>query len=140
MVSPIAGRNASRATTAHVGTNAAPTIANDFEPTTDLLQRTRSNSSANGPTGQAQGHGHGHAQSSAFGHIRRSHSGASASNLSTNGNDSDEDGSSIMGRAANIANTAKGLIGALWYGAHGEPGTGTAPGTTSRHRRHQSQG
>ncbi|ORX39362.1 hypothetical protein BD324DRAFT_619390 [Kockovaella imperatae] len=28
------------------------------------------------------------------------------------------DGSSIMGRAANIANTAKDLLGALWYGAN----------------------
>lgn len=30
----------------------------------------------------------------------------------------DGDGSSIMGRAANIANTAKDLLGALWYGAN----------------------
>jgi hypothetical protein len=30
----------------------------------------------------------------------------------------DEDGSSIMGRAANIAHTAKDLLGALWYGAN----------------------
>lgn len=32
--------------------------------------------------------------------------------------DEDDDGSSIMGRAANIANTAKDLLGALWYGAN----------------------
>ncbi len=32
------------------------------------------------------------------------------------------DGSSIMGRAANIASTAKDLLGALWYGANEEPG------------------
>jgi hypothetical protein len=33
----------------------------------------------------------------------------------------DEDGSSIMGRAANIASTAKDLLGALWYGANDDP-------------------
>lgn len=30
----------------------------------------------------------------------------------------DDDGASIMGRAANIASTAKDLLGALWYGAN----------------------
>ncbi len=34
----------------------------------------------------------------------------------------DGDGSSIMGRAANIASTAKDLLGALWYGANEGPG------------------
>jgi len=34
--------------------------------------------------------------------------------------DGDGDGSSIMGRAANIASTAKDLLGALWYGANEE--------------------
>lgn len=29
----------------------------------------------------------------------------------------DDDGSTLIGRATNIANTAKDLLGALWYGA-----------------------
>lgn len=32
----------------------------------------------------------------------------------------DDDGSTLIGRATNIANTAKDLLGALWYGAHDE--------------------
>ncbi|KAK8844076.1 hypothetical protein IAR55_006870 [Kwoniella newhampshirensis] len=38
----------------------------------------------------------------------------------------DDDGASIMGRAANIASTAKDLLGALWYGANeGQPNNGS---------------
>ena len=44
------------------------------------------------------------------------------------GDDDDEgDGSSIMGRAANIASTARDLFGALWYG--GNSTTAAAPGS-----------
>jgi hypothetical protein len=39
-------------------------------------------------------------------------------NGTNGGDDSDEDGGTIMGRASNIANTAKDLLGALWYGAN----------------------
>ncbi|WVQ81195.1 hypothetical protein IAT38_003317 [Cryptococcus sp. DSM 104549] len=54
----------------------------------------------------------------------------------------DDDGASIMGRAANIASTAKDLLGALWYGANegqmpGQPGVngqinGQVPGQGQR--------
>ena len=50
----------------------------------------------------------------------------------------DGDGSSIMGRAANIASTAKDLLGALWYGANEESGRTTIKG--SFHRRGSSLG
>lgn len=37
--------------------------------------------------------------------------------------DGDRDGSSIMGRAANIASTAKDLLGSFWYGNNESGGT-----------------
>lgn len=37
-----------------------------------------------------------------------------------NGSQDDDDGSTLIGRATNIANTAKDLLGALWYGAQDE--------------------
>ena len=50
--------------------------------------------------------------------------------------DEEGDGSSIMGRAANIANTAKDLFGALWYGADevgpGQGGTKQGSGSLKR--------
>lgn len=56
----------------------------------------------------------------------------------------DEDGSTLIGRATNIANTAKDLLGALWYGAHDEQGrTGRdqqADGRRRNHRRGASLG
>jgi hypothetical protein len=120
MVSPTTSRNGPRATTAHVGTNAAPTIIahNNAESSSDALHRTQSAQSAHSnhslpPNGQAHG--------SKFGHFHRRHASHGG-----NGDDSDDDGSSIMGRAANIANTAKDLLGALWYGAHADQ-KGTAP-------------
>ncbi|OCF56147.1 hypothetical protein L486_06088 [Kwoniella mangroviensis CBS 10435] len=64
-----------KATIAHVGTNAQPTL---------------SHQPLSGPAGVGAGVG----------------------------ND-DDDGASIMGRAANIASTAKDLLGALWYGNEG---------------------
>ncbi|WWD21268.1 hypothetical protein CI109_105752 [Kwoniella shandongensis] len=57
----------------------------------------------------------------------------------------DDDGASIMGRAANIANTAKDLLGALWYGANegqgqnsGIQGPRLAGGAGGGHRRSAS--
>ncbi|WVF65295.1 hypothetical protein IAT40_000019 [Kwoniella sp. CBS 6097] len=66
----------------------------------------------------------------------------------------DDDGASIMGRAANIANSAKDLLGALWYGneservhgiqgqAHvqGRQGQGQGQGRTHSHFGRQAQG
>ncbi|WRT69318.1 uncharacterized protein IL334_006302 [Kwoniella shivajii] len=44
----------------------------------------------------------------------------------------DDDGASIMGRAANIASTAKDLLGALWYGNESGNGNTGASGSISR--------
>lgn len=60
---------------------------------------------------------------SAFGRLqgtgqRRVFSGSDVGGSGGGYNGEDDDGSSIMGRAANIANTAKDLLGALWYGAN----------------------
>jgi hypothetical protein len=111
MVSPTTSRNGPRATTAHVGTNAAPTIAPNAESSSDALHRTQSAQSNHSlpPSG---------AHTSKLGHFRHHSHQAN--------DDDDDDGSSIMGRAANIANTAKDLLGALWYGAHADQ-KGSAP-------------
>ncbi|BEJ18016.1 hypothetical protein CspHIS471_0702930 [Cutaneotrichosporon sp. HIS471] len=47
----------------------------------------------------------------------------------------DDDGSTLIGRATNIANTAKDLLGALWYGSQDE-----ARPATRQHRRGASLG
>nr|XP_019010081.1 uncharacterized protein I206_05643 [Kwoniella pini CBS 10737]OCF48862.1 hypothetical protein I206_05643 [Kwoniella pini CBS 10737] len=53
----------------------------------------------------------------------------------------EDDGASIMGRAANIASTAKDLLGALWYGNEGGAGQGGNTGSATRgHRRGASLG
>nr|XP_019049868.1 hypothetical protein I302_00287 [Kwoniella bestiolae CBS 10118]OCF28798.1 hypothetical protein I302_00287 [Kwoniella bestiolae CBS 10118] len=94
---------AKKATIAHVGTNAQPTLIN--QP----------------PSGPGEGVGVG---------------------------GDDDDGASIMGRAANIASTAKDLLGALWYGNEGGVnrqggGAGQGQGGVGRgsgHRRGASLG
>lgn len=115
VVSPVAStRTTSRATTAHVGTNAAPTIANNAEPSSNSLHRIPSNTSI--PSTKQS-------NTPAYGQIHRPQTtgnGPVRGNGGGGDEDSDEDGdgSSIMGRAANIATTAKGILGALWYGAN----------------------
>ena len=76
-----------RPTTAHVGTNAAPTLA---QPMPGGFGRTTSGSSTGSNGGR---------DAAAFG------DGVAA------------DGT-IISRAANIASTAKDILGALWYGAN----------------------
>ncbi|WVO15415.1 hypothetical protein L204_103073 [Cryptococcus depauperatus] len=51
----------------------------------------------------------------------------------------DDDGASIMGRAANIASTAKDILGALWYGANDGQGSTAGQGTYGQGQR-QRQG
>ncbi|WWC98229.1 hypothetical protein V866_005120 [Kwoniella sp. B9012] len=97
-----------KATIAHVGTNAQPTLS----------------------------------------HQPLSGAGAGPAGVSV-GND-DDDGASIMGRAANIASTAKDLLGALWYGNEGGVntrqqhgaggGSGGGIGRAGGHRRGASLG
>lgn len=50
----------------------------------------------------------------------------------------DDDGSTLIGRATNIANTAKDLLGALWYGSQEE--AGRAGPAARQHRRGASLG
>lgn len=50
----------------------------------------------------------------------------------------DDDGSTLIGRATNIANTAKDLLGALWYGSQEE--AGRARPAPRQHRRGASLG
>lgn len=50
----------------------------------------------------------------------------------------DDDGSTLIGRATNIANTAKDLLGALWYGSQDE--TARARPAARQHRRGASLG
>ncbi|WVQ92971.1 hypothetical protein IAU59_000033 [Kwoniella sp. CBS 9459] len=57
----------------------------------------------------------------------------------------DDDGASIMGRAANIANSAKDLLGALWYGneserVQGVQGQGQGQAQSQSHFARQAQG
>ncbi|AFR96087.1 hypothetical protein C343_04203 [Cryptococcus neoformans C23] len=55
----------------------------------------------------------------------------------------DDDGASIMGRAANIASTAKDLLGALWYGANdgqGDDSQHDGQGQTQGRQRHGTDG
>lgn len=52
----------------------------------------------------------------------------------------DDDGSTLIGRATNIANTAKDLLGALWYGAHDEQGRTSQRDGRRNHRRGGSLG
>lgn len=91
----------------------------------------------------------GQSNTPAYGQIHRPYSGANGEpqHQRNNNNDSDDegeeddDGSSIMGRAANIANTAKDLLGALWFGANDQRngnGNAGASGAGSGLRRHGS--
>jgi len=105
-------RTTGRATTAHVGTNAAPTLSSNFDAGSNLQsnQRPPVTSSMFGRrfSGQFQGpQGNGTVV-------------VGGAYEDTDG-EGEGDGSSIMGRAANIASTAKDLLGALWYGANEEP-------------------
>lgn len=101
-----------------------------------MTQVEASSSRGGSAFGRLQGHGQ-----------RRVVSGGDVGEY--NNNSSDEEGSSIMGRAANIANTAKDLLGALWYGANpsanaasGSGGQGGADQSkkSTRHKRGASIG
>lgn len=138
-------------TTAHVSTNAEPTLAqrsqqdapsSTREGQTSPLTAHKSLAGQRRSSGSSSGGGSsGSGGSSSFGSAGQALANATASGemsrvasdgaqpASRSGNvagphdvggpaGEDEDGSTIMGRAANIANTAKDLLGALWYGAN----------------------
>jgi hypothetical protein len=56
----------------------------------------------------------------------------------SDGVDEADDGSTLIGRATNIANTAKDLLGALWYGSQDE--AARARPAARQHRRGASLG
>jgi hypothetical protein len=200
-----------RPTTAHVGTNAAPTLSGGFDSRAGLQNygQTQGRTSPGSGSSQSQGQGQQASQTGASASQSRRYSGlgpvmggkasppipAQPTVGSENGvggfnptrstsnpnppaqagqqsqsyfrssrdrdrdadrdlDDDEGDGSSIMGRAANIASTAKDLLGALWYGANdgGQPGGASGTGATgavnggkkdaasARHKRGQSIG
>ena len=128
-----------KATIAHVGTNAQPTLS---QPPQDGLPQDRAQAAQwAGTYGSGQGAPEGSSSSGQTGGagMRRQRSGSgSAQGQARNraGRDGDDDGydyyddelgegGSIMGRAANIASSARELLGGWWYG---DSGAGQAQG------------
>ncbi|OCF38454.1 hypothetical protein I317_07773 [Kwoniella heveanensis CBS 569] len=88
-------------------------------PHTSTSSRPSDLPKADPPTTVSQPHHHPQSRTNSGGRATIAHVGTNAQPTLSQPVD-DDDGASIMGRAANIANTAKDLLGALWYGNESE--------------------